>query len=183
MSQVIIEDTRQQRGKHEAKHRWWRAHGVEFIERAEALPFGDYMVDGSNVCVDTKRSIDEIAMDLGRDHDRTAREADRAINEGWRLVFLIEAPPNYRTVEDLRTWTNTACFRCNVRRDGMCRPHVRGRCIKYDKNRKLIQGDELVRKMKSFQDSHRCQFAITSKDDAARAVCEILGVRYDDKGD
>ena len=92
----IYEDTRQQSGKHENKARWWEGHGVE-VERAK-LDFGDYMAaDGSsNIVVDTKRSIDEVAMDCGRDHARFVREMERAKAAGCRLVVLIEVGRPYK---------------------------------------------------------------------------------------
>ena len=83
MQQILYEDTRQVLGKHDRKNEWWRSHGVEVVRRK--LDFGDYMVDGSNVSVDTKRNISEVAMDCGRDHDRFAREMDRAREAGYRL--------------------------------------------------------------------------------------------------
>ena len=61
MATTIYEDSRQQAGKHEAKHAWFAAHGIELVRKK--LDTGDYATDGSNVLVDTKRNIAEVAMD------------------------------------------------------------------------------------------------------------------------
>ena len=84
---VIYEDTRQQDGKHLQKQEWWKAHGIEVVRRK--LDFGDYATDGSNVVVDTKRNVAEIAQNInGRQHARFKRECERAYNS--------EASPNCR---------------------------------------------------------------------------------------
>lgn len=66
---------------------------MEFAPRATALPFGDYMLEGSNISIDTKQDVQEVAGNIGRDHARFVRECDRARAEGYRLVILVEEPP------------------------------------------------------------------------------------------
>ena len=138
----ILEDTRQQAGKHENKARWFARHGVE-VERRK-LDFGDYMdaSGSSNVAVDTKRSIDEVAMDCGRDHARFVREMERAKAAGCRLVVLIEVGHPYKRVSDINGWVSGACKRCDLYRIHVayyaravfCRavdpePEIRCRCV------------------------------------------------------
>ena len=54
---IILEDTRQQHGKHELKHNWWKANGVKVVR--SKLVIGDYSFPPS-VSVDTKASLMEI---------------------------------------------------------------------------------------------------------------------------
>ena len=86
----IYEDTRQQvhdGDKHAAKHEWWAAHGVE-VERRK-LDFGDYMAEGSNRSIDTKRDIYEMMANIGSGYRRIDHECARAREAGYRLVFLV----------------------------------------------------------------------------------------------
>lgn len=175
---VIIEDTRQQAHKHDAKHAWWAAHGVEVLERDRALPFGDYMTEGSNVVVDTKRSIAEIAQNVTRDHRRFADECDRARDAGYRLVVLVDAPARYETLPDLCAWMNDHCGACNVRRGGHCDPSTKGRCPRH-KTVKPVQGPRLSSTLLKMERDHGVRFELCRREDAAKRICELLGVSYD----
>ena len=175
-SRVIVEDSRQQAHKHDAKHAWWAAHGVEVVTKK--LDFGDYMADGSNVSVDTKRSIAELAQNVGRDHARFAREMDRARDAGCRLVVLVDAPPRYRTVDDLALWTSDHCMACGVRRGGHCDPHAKGRCGRHS-TVKPIQGARLASTVARMAADHGAAVELCGRDEAAKRICELLGVDYE----
>ena len=172
----LTEDSRQQKGKHNTKHAWWREHGVE-VERRK-LDFGDYMTEGSNVVVDTKRSIAEIAQNVTRDHRRFADECDRARDAGYRLVVLVDAPARYATLADLCAWVNDHCAACNVRRGGHCDPSTKGRCPRH-KTVKPVQGPRLSSTMQKMERDHGVRFELCSREDAAKRICELLGVDYD----
>ena len=173
---TLIEDTRQQAGKHENKHRWWEAHGVEVVQHK--LDFGDYSADGSNVVVDTKRSIGELAMDCGRDHARFAREMDRAREAGYRLVILIETGGPYRSLEDLHKWVSYGCRnRCERWRAHTCDPLVSTSCTKY--RRKPLQGPSLYRIVKRMEHNHGAVFEFCPPSKSAKRICELLGVNYE----
>lgn len=60
---ILIEDTRQQSRKHEAKHKYWLSKKVYW--RRAALDCGDYTLPGnSSVCIDTKKDIEELIGDI-----------------------------------------------------------------------------------------------------------------------
>lgn len=172
----IFEDTRQKPGKHEQKRRWFEGHGVE-VER-RALATGDYeRADGlSNVLVDTKRSIDELAMDVGRDHERFVRELDRASASGCRLVVLVEVGAPYRELADVAKWYPQPCRRCQHRGAG-CEPRSGGRCRRF--RRKPMQGPTLLSILRSLERDHGCRFEFCHPLHAAERICELLGVRHD----
>lgn len=177
----LIEDTRQQAHKHEVKHAWFAAHGVE-VERRK-LDFGDYMrADGTgNISVDTKRSIDEIAQNIGgKEHARFRRECERARDAGYRLVVLIEQDRGYDNLGDLVRWTNTHCVKCGYRVRGACRPHVKdGKCPRH-KTKNPIQGARLYKAMCTMHDRYAVNFEITTREECARRICEILGLEVDE---
>ena len=172
---TLTEDTRQQKGKHENKNRWWAAHGVT-VKRAK-VDFGDYVTDGSNVSIDTKRSMGEVAMDCGKDHDRFAREMERAREAGYRLVILVEVGAPYRTLDDVARWTNDACKRCERYRNLLCDPRANNRCQKY--RRKPMQGPTLMRIMRAMEENHGCVFEFCHPMHSAMRICELLGVEYE----
>lgn len=168
-------DTRQQSGKHTLKERWWESHGVPTI--VQTLPVGDYMRDGSNIIVDTKRDVDEIAQNVGRDHKRFIRECLKARDAGCRLIFLIE-DGRYIDRSALAKWTNSHCVKCPRKFKSHCLPKRPGKCIRHG-TRKPVQGPELLRKLMTIEAKYGCRFEFCKKTDTARRVCELLG--YDMK--
>lgn len=149
------------------------AHGVEFAPRAAALPFGDYVVDGSNICIDTKKDVQEVAGDVGRDHARFVRELDRAAAEGYRLMILVEEHPEFADRTKLAGWWSTVCCRCR-----RCDPIHGGKCTKY--KRKPINGPALAQIIARLEENHGARFLFCDRRDTARRICEILGVPFDD---
>lgn len=173
---TIYEDTRQQAGKHENKNRWWAAHGVTIVRRK--LDFGDYATDGSNVIVDTKRSIAEVAMDCGRDHDRFVREMERAREAGYRLVVLAEVGGPYKSTDDVRKWVSEACRkRCERYRMRTCDPLMSTSCTAW--RRKPMQGPTLMRIMRTMESTYGCRFEFCPPARSALRICELLGVDYE----
>ena len=170
---TLYEDTRQKQDKHEKKSMWWRNHGVPVQRRK--LDFGDYMVDDSNISIDTKENLQEICGNLGRDHARVVREIERANVDGYRLVFLIEVGGNYKTVDDVARWTNDVCKRCQQYRTKLCDPS-RDRCARY--KRKPMQGTTLSKIMHGMERDHGCVFDFIHPLRSAKRICDILGVPY-----
>ncbi len=182
---TIYEDTRQQVkpvDKHAIKHDWWRAHGVEVLR--QKLSFGDYSADGSNVCVDSKANVDEVAKNInGAEHDRFIRECERAAQAGYRLVFLVENDLGYDNLGDVVRWTNGHCVHCgrNMERNatGDCKPlDPHGKCPRHG-TRKPIQGPRLYKAMRTIEARYLCSFEFCAPDESARRICELLGVGYD----
>lgn len=171
----IIEDSRQQEGRHRNVASWMRAHGVDFAPRARALPFGDYMRDGSNISVDTKQSLDELAGNLGKQHRRFSGECRRSIAAGYRLVILTEAGARYSDPSEIAGWVGYACRKC-----GLCDPlDPSSRCSKY--KAKPMTGARMLPIMASMERKYGTHFYFCDRRDTARTICEILGVRYHDE--
>ena len=174
----LVEDTRQQihdGDKHAVKHEWWAAHGIEVVRRK--LDFGDYSVDGSNIFVDTKQSIDELASNLGRGHDRFRREIARANAAGCLLVVLVETG-EATCVDDVRKWTNGHCRHCNRLYSKTCDPIERGTCMRHG-TKKPLQGPTLYEQMHTMQKTRCVRFEFVEPNESARKICELLGVRYE----
>lgn len=180
MSGVILIDTRQQAGKHAIKDEWWASHKVSTVR--SKLDFGDYMTDGSNISIDTKRNIQEIAQNInGRGHDRFKRECVRARDAGYRLVILVENLDGVCNLDDLLAWTNDHCKQCMARKSG-CDPNANGKCVRHN-TRKPIQGARLTRAMSTMSERYGVRFEFCNPHESAKRICDLLGVSYDDKRD
>lgn len=170
----IICDTRQKRGKHENIDRWFDLHGVEYEYRK--LDTGDYATDdlSSNILVDTKKGIEELAGDIGRDHARFVRELDRAAEAGYRLVVLVETARPISEIDDVAGYVAKPCRMCEKRRWGNCSPVATMRCTRY--RSKPMQGGTIVRMLHTLEAKHAVRFEFVHPSSAARRICELLGV-------
>ena len=174
----VICDTRQQRGKHGHVDDWLSNHGVPFVYHK--LDFGDYQRDDgfSNYSIDTKKDMDEVAQNIGRDHDRFIRECDRARDAGYRLIILVEQHAEYNDHERIATWIPGVCRRCDHYKRKECNPaEVSGRVCKG--GRKPLQGDTAFKIIAAIERRHGARFMFCSKRDTARTICETLGIDYD----
>lgn len=182
---TIVEDTRQKVGKHGLKNGWWAAHGVDVVRRK--LDFGDYLYGPSNVVVDTKQDLMELAMDLGRDHARFVRECERAAGAGFRLVVLTEQapPPGVPAADWVSGWVNDRCSGCPhfiafMGKGGAepCHPNAIGRnqCRRY--RYRPMPGWQLSKTIGTVAARHGARFSFCPPADAAQAVCDLMGVPY-----
>lgn len=94
-------DSRQQKGKHEAKHQYFEDMGVASVRCA--LPVGDYAIVPP-VSVDTKASIYELAQDIDQEHDRFRNEQIKAKELGTQLIILVENEDGVTDLESLTQW-------------------------------------------------------------------------------
>lgn len=118
---IILEDTRNQLNKHDAKHKWFEANGIDV--RRSKLWVGDYTLPtDQSVCIDTKKDIQELVSDIcGKQHERFRNECIRAQEAGIRLIVLVENiggkvgrgeiyNPTITKLEELHRWKNPRLF-------------------------------------------------------------------------
>lgn len=146
---VIIEDTRQQNGKHDIKHNWFVTHGISLVRCK--LPFGDY-APPPKVSVDTKRSIDEIAENIGNDHIRFKNECKAAQEAGCQLIVLVENDLGITDVSQVHTWENP-------------RSVYSSRCI---------QGPRLQKAMETMHERYGVTFMFCTPEESAERILELL---------
>lgn len=153
-------DTRQQKGKHENIDKWFLAHDVAF--EYKKLDFGDYIrADGlSNISIDTKQNISELAGNLGKDHPRFKREVLRANAAGFKLIVLIEQGFPYRCIENIAYWIPKRYTHAKTR---------------------PMQGGTLLRIIRTMERKYNIEFILCDKKRTARILCDILGVHYSEK--
>ena len=95
---VLLEDSRQQPGKHKNIHQYCQQQGIEIVRTK--LLVGDYMLAGlegssggikGDISCDTKTlGVPEIASNIFQDHERFRRECEMAQKCNIQLIVLIE---------------------------------------------------------------------------------------------
>lgn len=147
---VIIEDTRQQSGKHDIKHNWFMTHDISLIR--SKLPFGDY-APVPKISIDTKRNMDEIAGNIcGAEHKRFINECKAAKNAGCKLIILIENEDNISDISQVHTWINP-------------------RSVYSDK---CVQGARLQKAMETIQERYGVSFQFCNPEESAQRIMELL---------
>ncbi len=147
----VIEDTRNQIGKHDLKHELFAQMGDELVRCA--LPVGDYILPPP-VSVDTKANMAEIANNIGtpKDHKRFRAECEKAKAMGTHLYVLIENEDGIRSVEDVMRWENPRRF----------------------VSPKAINGERLCRAMLTMQERYGVTFVFCKPQQAAVYIKRIL---------
>lgn len=108
---ILIEDTRQQKGKHNNVRKYCDSQGVEIYPLT--LSVGDYMLGErcgdkiapiGKIAVDTKQSLIECASDLTKDEQALNKKYRKCYEQGIRLYVLIEE--QFDSIYDIAKWKN-----------------------------------------------------------------------------
>lgn len=127
--------------------------------------------------MDTKKDVQELAGNVGRDHDRFVRELDRATADGKVLVVLVEEFPEFNDREKLAsTWIGKQCLRCQAYWGCLCDPNEATSCLAH--KRMPMTGRRIARIIESLEERHGARFMFCDGGDTARIVCDLLGVGY-----
>lgn len=149
---AIIEDSRQQAGKHEQKHKWWAEHSTPLIR--SKIVVGDYCRPPA-VSVDTKAGLPEIAQNIGgnkAEHTRFINELKLAREIGTRLFVLIETEDPIERVEDVAGWRNP----------------------RLDYYPQAITGARLSKAMRTIEERYGCTFVFCRPEESAEKIEELL---------
>ena len=169
MPDIIIEDTRNQPGKHKNIHAYCARNGIRIVR--SKLVVGDYSLPtDQSVCVDTKYGLQEVYNNMVQEHDRFRRECDLAHELGIRLVILVEQD-GIQTVDDVHKWVNPRYERYMAILIG----HQHGRYMGTKlPPRRPIDSPRLQQMMKTFAEHHHCEWRFCRKEDTGRVLMEIL---------
>lgn len=150
---IIIEDTRQQAGKHDLKHDYLFSNDIGVIRCA--LPFGDY-APVPPVSVDTKANMDEIAGNIcGKEHKRFINECKAAKAAGCQLIILVENSLDIKDISEVHTWVNPRVIY----------------------SRRCVQGPQLQKAMETISERYGVRFEFCSPEDAGQRVVELINER------
>ena len=147
---VIVEDSRNQIGKHKNINAYLKSVGLRVIR--SKLIVGDYVIaNRQDTSIDTKKDMVEVSQDIFQDHKRFRAECELAKDCEIRLVVLIEdnSVSNY---EELLKWVNPQPNRSALTPNGE-------RCYKV---------------MKAMEYSYGVEFQFCKKKDTGKRILEIL---------
>ena len=148
----LIEDSRQQAGKHEIKHAHFGLHHIPFFRCK--LPVGDYALPPERA-VDTKADMQEIAQNIGggkAEHNRFINELKLAQDLGTKLYVLVENNEGIDTIDDVVRWVNP-------------RTEFSPNCI---------QGPRLAKAMRTIESRYGCVFMFCRPEEAAETIVDLL---------
>ena len=166
----IIEDSRQQAGKHDVKNEYFQKNNIQVLR--SKLPFGDYAIlDSMSVIVDTKKDLLEIEGNLTKEHVRFRNEIVNANSFGIGLVILIEEEIQYKNLDDVAArykipkWKSTTFQMVNGKK---ALKHKKGQPMAY------FNVETIVKAMKTMQEKYAVIFAFTTKEKCGEAIIDIL---------
>lgn len=151
---TLIEDSRQQKTKHELKHAYWSEHGVQ-VFRCKLI-VGDYaLMPSLSKIIDTKADVSEIAQNIGggkEEHKRFINELKLAQDLGVQLFVLVENTEGYEVIDDCVAWKNP-------------RTEFSPNCI---------QGPRLAKAMHTIEGRYGCTFMFCAPEEAAETIIDLL---------
>ena len=150
---ILIEDTRQVVGKHKLKNEYFEKMGIEVVR--SKLLFGDYQnPQNPSIAIDTKKDIQELIIDVTKDHERFKRELQLAKKCGAKLIILIE-DEQVSCINDLYTWYNW----------------------RLKKSPKATKGSTLAKMLYTIENNtedYNCQFLFVKKAESGAKIIELL---------
>lgn len=168
---IIQVDTREQANTHVLRE--FDRQGIEYYD--EMLNFGDYWNPETNIVVERKKNLIELAGNCGKGHQRFKSELERLGASTAKMYIVIEQDFDYNKLDE---WINP-----------------RGRV----KHRKLAKGVvKIIRPMSGAQmkkicdkwlEKHNIEFVFVPKKESGKTIVEILGGAYgnqetrNDRGD
>lgn len=167
---ILLEDTRQQAGKHDLKHDWFEKHGIEI--RRTKLWIGDYTLPANqSICIDSKMAISELIQDVQTDHIRFRAELVRAKEAGIKLYIVVENEGRYvdyrktvwnatvRCIDDLNNWHNPRLY---IKKNGK---------LVYPK---AMPGTQLAKICHTMEERYGCKFLFCKPDESAKLIIDLL---------
>lgn len=147
---VIVEDSRNQVGKHKNINAYLESVGVRVIR--SKMIVGDYTLPADQrICIDTKKDMIEVSQNIFQDHKRFKAECQLAKDCGIHLIVLIE-DNTVANWDELLKWTNPQPNRSALTPNGE-------RCYKV---------------MKAMEYSYGVEFQFCKKNDTGKRILQIL---------
>ena len=147
---VIVEDSRNQIGKHKNINAYLKSVGVRVIR--SKMIVGDYTLPADQrICIDTKKDMQEVSQNIFQEHKRFRAECELAKDCGIHLIVLIE-DNTVKSWEDLLKWVNPQPNRSALTPNGE-------RCFKV---------------MKAMEYSYGVEFRFCNKADTGKTILNIL---------
>lgn len=150
---VIVRDTRDKASKHKNVDEYLVAQGHQVVR--SKLYVGDVtLLNNQSVCIDLKRNLAEVVLNVCQQHDRFVREINRANDAGIKLLFLIEHGGSIKTLDDVREWVN---------------PRLKESPL-------AVSGERLYRIMYTMQQRYGIEWHFCDKRCTGKKVIELLNI-------
>lgn len=171
---IILEDSRQQRGKHDNINSWLVSHGVEI--RRTKLYVGDYTLPTNQaVCIDTKYGLQEVYNNVIQGHERFVRECKAAHEAGIKLIILVEQR-GISSLQDVANWNNPRYTKWVKLRDA----HRQGKRMTEPLSPyPPVNSERLARAMQTIQERYHIEWRFCDKRCTAKVICDILGLEVE----
>ena len=146
---ILVEDTRNQVGKHKQLNSDLESKGVKVIR--SKLYVGDYArLDKQNIAIDTKKDWVEVAGNIcGKQHERFRNECLRAKSVGIRLIILVE--------------------------EQICVEQWKSPLNRQKKAYTQVKGETLAKAMRTMTEKYGVEFMNCSKERTAEVILNLLG--------
>ena len=146
---VIVEDTRNQIGKHNQINQDLINLGHQVVR--SKLFVGDYSrLDNMTICIDTKKDWIEVAGNIcGKQHTRFREECIRAKNAGIKLIILVEEET------PIGSWKSPL----KRNKEPICR----------------VSNIVLLKAMKTMNEKYGVEFKNCAKSETAMIICKLIG--------
>ena len=146
----IIVDTREKVDKNRHVTNYFDSQGIGHYR--SKLICGDYQnPENPLVIIDRKQSLQEVAANVTKDHDRFVRELELAKELGYKLIVLVEEP-NIDKLVDVCSWYNW----------------------RRKKNPRAINGKTLYKIMLTMRDKYGFEWEFTTKQKCGKRIVELL---------
>lgn len=157
---IIVQDSREQTNKHNHVLKYFAENGIKVVR--SKLFVGDYTrLDNQTTCIDTKKNVVELFMDLTKDHVRFRNECIRAQEYGIKLVILIEEKlPN----NDLAKWKSPV-YKSNGNGHKRGEPITRANPV------------VMLKALKTMQAKYGVSFIFCDKADTGKVILKLLNRR------
>lgn len=208
---ILLEDKGNKIGNHTEKNNYWKENGIDVIQ--SPLPCGDYIIGTDavmdvikrkekrgipvkkmdflgtyNVCVDTKKDIEELVGNIcGKQHERFRDECILAKNNGIKLYVLVQNTgglvkgtkdiynSTIRSLEDLHKWKNPRLFvmkRTNeiVGYYKNCNPRYKH----IQKYPTATKGETLMKACMTMEKKYGVEFLFCHNSEQAQMVLDLL---------
>lgn len=154
---VFVHDTRDRVGKHDNVDDYLTAQGHKIVR--SKLYVGDItLLNNQAVCIDLKRNLAEVALNVCQQHERFVREIKRANESGIKLIFLVEHGGQIKTLPDVCKWVN---------------PRLKDSPL-------VVSGERLFRIMHTLQLKYDVEWHFCDKRCTGKKVLELLSVGSND---
>ena len=169
LPKVLVEDTRNQSGKHKNIHAFCELNGIRIVR--SKIVVGDYALPTTQeTVVDTKYGLAEVYGNLVQDHERFRRECVLAGELGIRLVVLVEED-GIRALDDVFMWKNPRYERYMFLKRG----HEAGRFLGTKLPKQApIDSARLQTMMETMSQKYGVEWQFCRKSETGLRICEIL---------